>query len=442
MKRRPFAGVSQGYQEGQTALLFALLLLVFFMLFALALDAGFWYFDHRWAQNQAEAAALAGAYRLPSTDPGPAQSAAINYLANNGWASFFGEIQATAVPCGSSTSLSGALALVEVMDCRANDGRYDTVRVRVRRQTLTFLSGLFGVPVAYVSASATAQAGSAGGANVMPWAVVPPCARENTENNCDESYGYGFESNLLYSFRCVEASCDPSTYTPGNFGAIDSCGQGTTNYRDCITGEASSGFFFVGEEVYVEVQTGTQGQNTNSALVDLVTSHGEMLVNGSYTCDVQAWPDSSGKDSDGKEELMTTRVVTDSVGQWTIQDQCAHRAVLVPFIQRFPSRGSSEPVRVLGLGVFYIAGWDRDGPWGDAANWKIYYNDNDNRTEETGCVSKKPNPPPGGRVEKIWDCGMVWGYLLEGVNPADRFNLVRLSDKENPYAPIMVVLID
>jgi hypothetical protein len=37
---------------------------------------------------------------------------------------------------------------------------------------------------------------------------------------------------------------------------------------------------------------------------------------------------------------------------------------------------------------------------------------------------------------------MVWGYLLEGVDPADRFQLVQLSDKENPFAPIMVVLID
>jgi len=429
-------------RRGQTALMFLLLLLAFFMLFALALDAGFWYFDHRWAQNQAEAAALAGAYRLPNESPTDAYNAASRWLTQNGWS---GPIQISTPgqsACDSPNASplpSNVVGLVEVMNCRGSDSRYDTVRVRLRRNSLTFLSGLFGVNVAYVSASATAQAGSAGGANVMPWAVVPPCA---PKNDCDQSYGYGFESNLLYSFKCVEASCDPSTYTPGNFGAITSCGQGATNYRDCIKGAASSGFFYVDGEVYVEVQTGTQGQNTNSALVDLVTSHREQLVNGSYTCDVLATPNLYGNDPNGKQRLMTTWVYTDSVGRQRINDQCAHRAVLVPFIQSFPRSGSSNPVRVVGLGVFYIAGWDRNGPWGDAANWKIYDKDNKLVTPETGCVSTRPDPPRGGRVEKIWDCGMVWGYLLEGVDPADRFQLVQLSDKENPFAPIMVVLID
>ena len=37
-------------------------------LFALALDAGLWFFDHRTAQNQADAAALAAAQYLPSAD--------------------------------------------------------------------------------------------------------------------------------------------------------------------------------------------------------------------------------------------------------------------------------------------------------------------------------------------------------------------------------------
>src|SRR3972149_4700371 len=52
--------------SGQIAITAVLAFLVIFTVAALALDAGIWYFDHRWAQNQSEAAALAGVLELPS----------------------------------------------------------------------------------------------------------------------------------------------------------------------------------------------------------------------------------------------------------------------------------------------------------------------------------------------------------------------------------------
>ena len=65
------------------AITFVLSLMAIFAFFALSFDAGIWYFDHRWAQTQAEASALAGASYLPATNTFQADGAVGQWLGYN-----------------------------------------------------------------------------------------------------------------------------------------------------------------------------------------------------------------------------------------------------------------------------------------------------------------------------------------------------------------------
>ena len=156
-------------ESGQMA--FTMLIAVFavFVITALAFDAGLWYFDHRDAQSDSEAAALAAAGMLPATDTdrsaGPGEQ----------------------VPRRQRKPGSDGRELPDerrwhahpVRPARRLDGQLSTVTVCVRRQAPGFFAALSGIPFVHVSAASTALAGPADGSNVMPWAVVAP------DPNCD-----------------------------------------------------------------------------------------------------------------------------------------------------------------------------------------------------------------------------------------------------------------
>ena len=139
-------------ERGQSAWAVVLLMVVVFMFFAVAFDVGMWMFDHRTAQNQAEAAALAAVQELPSDDTTAAEAAAQDYLARNhvDWAS-------EGCPSG----------WIEFDDDN-EDGDYDKVRVCLERETGVVFSGLSNVGAVDVSAAATALVGRANIAQVMP----------------------------------------------------------------------------------------------------------------------------------------------------------------------------------------------------------------------------------------------------------------------------------
>ena len=130
-------------EDGQLAIGFALLLVVIFMFFALAFDAGLWYFDHRLVQNQVDAAALAGALELP--DPGNATTAALNYLAKNGIIDPSNEYDAVTHPQGSKCP---GLPAVQVLP---SGGPYDRVEVCQRRASAMVFSGLLNVTGTHVT---------------------------------------------------------------------------------------------------------------------------------------------------------------------------------------------------------------------------------------------------------------------------------------------------
>lgn len=389
-------------ERGQMAILFVLTLLVIFVFFALAFDAGLWYFDHRTAQNQSEAAALAAVQELPDSDTGDATSAADDWLTKNG-------------------SDSGERSCLDYSD-HNGDGKYETVRVCVRRQSPGIFAALSGIDFVHVSAVATATVGPVNMSNVMPWGIVPPdptCTAEagrQCQNDLDgdtvmedcgvfEDCPWGLDSERLYAFKVS------GTITPGNFGAIAACGNGATNYRDCVTGEMVSGFWEEGKTVQVETQTGNLGQNTNAALGSRYAAEG---ADGVYECDVASAPDATtGLDPDGKA-VAEDKFVNDP------QPGCDFRLVVVPIIDHFP-QGHSDTILVLGVATFGIAKWDRNSPWGDALG-----------TETVEC---------GQASGSGFDCGMVWGYLMKDALPPD-FLLEQIGDTDNPFAPLLIALIE
>ena len=258
------------------AILMVLVLPAIFLFFALAMDAGLWYLDHRLAQNQADAAVLAAVQHLPDADPGPATDAVYLWLEKNG---------------SNSEELKGCpesihdpdlvyvprpgLEYYDLHPASMKDGQYDAVRVCVRRESPGVFVKLANLDSIFVSAGATARVGPAGMASVLPWGIVPPdpdCDGwgQVCHNDLGVECGYytpgpgqdlcpwGLDTNKLYAFKIS----DPGTYTPGNFGALASCGVGLSQYKKCIEGETNSGFYAEGLTVNVGAQTGDGGANT------------------------------------------------------------------------------------------------------------------------------------------------------------------------------------
>jgi Flp pilus assembly protein TadG len=397
------------------AILFALTLLVVFIFFALAFDAGLWYFDHRTAQNQSEAAALAAVQELPADASGlsAATSAVNQWLAKNGAA---GDLADCPPPLEGKPNYSD----------RNGDGLFDTVRVCVGRKSPGIFAALSkpSIKWVWVSAAATATVGPVTISNVMPWGIVPPdppctadagrqCQNKFNNDGVMEDCGvfedcpWGLDPNRLYPFKLG------SSITPGNFGEIAACGgSGASDYRACITGAKVSGFWEEGGEINVETKTGSTGQNTNAALEDRYASE---LVGGVYQCDVVSKPDATtGLDPQGKAAAQD-KFVDDP------QPGCERRLVVVPIIDRFPTHGASETITVLGIATFGIAKWDRKSPWNDSTG---------TATAECGLASKDD-----------FDCGMVWGYLMKDALPPD-FLLEQIGDTDNPLAPLLIALVD
>jgi hypothetical protein len=387
------------------AFLMALLVLGVIAITGMSYDAGVWYFDHRTAQNQAEAAALAAAIELPAVDTTAATTAADEYLEKNG-------AEKTAGPgCPANDDHSH----IEFQDL-TGDTIPDAVTVCVRRQSPGAFSKLSGINFVHVSASAKARIGPVTSANVMPWAVVPP------DINC----GPGETCPIVGNPGCAFADCpyaiDPDklivfkqkggeAVAPGNFGAILAC-EKANFYEDCIAGRASDGFFSEGGNVSVGSDTGSNAKATFDGLerrYSTETSHG--------TCDVAVKPDaSSGRDPAGHSAAQAKYTAADA-------GICARRLVLVPIVEAFDN-GSNPSMHVLGVATFAIVGWDRTNPYNDAQG-----------TAGIVCGGTVPNKTPA------YSCGSVWGFFIKDAIPPD-FLLNQIGDTDNPFAPLLIALVD
>jgi Flp pilus assembly protein TadG len=137
-------------ERGQMAILFVLTLLVVFIFFALAFDAGLWYFDHRTAQNQADAAALAAVQELPDTAVANATNVAKQWLTKNGAS---GDLATCAEPPDGCPHLRDGDIVYS--DCD-RDNSWDTIRVCVGRDSPGIFAALSNIKSVHVSAVARA----------------------------------------------------------------------------------------------------------------------------------------------------------------------------------------------------------------------------------------------------------------------------------------------
>ena len=215
---------------------------------------------------------------------------------------------------------------------------------------------------------------------------------------------WGLSPDRLFTFK-VSAE-----YLPGDLAPITACGVGALEYSECVEGQLTSEFYAEGETANVAVQTGNLGANTNAALENRYAVEG---ADGLYECDVEATPDSTGLDPDGKEAARYAYVEDPIAG-------CEYRLVVVPVIDPLPLQGASEDVLVLGVATFAIAKWDRAPGYGDAQG-----------TPEDPCGELV------GPVVGLFECGMVWGYLMEGAQPPDF--LLEQGETTNPFAPVITI---
>ena len=463
------AAILRRDERGQIGIIMVLILPMMFLFFAMALDAGIWYFDHRLAQNQADAAALAAAQYLPaevsSEQHHLALAAVDTWVTKNG--SNPGELD-----CGDGRPSP------EFMDLHpaANpDGKVDAVRVCVRRQSPGVFSRLADLEFIYVSAAATARVGPVGIANVKPWAIAPEdpfcnlsiadggriCQADLNEDGIPEDCGFyppipvgheqaslglcpwGLHEERLQRFKVSSGA----KYTPGNFAPIRACsGSGGNVYQDCISGDITSGFYEVGQQVWIEIETGNMVGPTKSGLDELyehesVTLNGLLLADGKYEdiweCDVFSTPHPlTGMDRDGLERATATYVEGNGINRenpLTLVDEwydyrrgCNQRLVSIAIIDHFPSGGGYA--LVLGVGTFGIASWDRKNP-GALGNGDV------DTKQICGQAKTVDKGGDGG-----FECGMVWGYFMKDAQPPSV--LLNIIETDNPFAPLLIAMVE
>jgi len=104
---------------------------------------------------------------------------------------------------------------------------------------------------------------------------------------------------------------------------------------------------------------------------------------------------------------------------------CAYRLVPIPIISSLPPHGGGD-VTVLGVASFGVAKWN-----------STVAQDRYQGTSTSACRNPGTGPLPVGEFK----CGVVWGYLFTDVTPPEIL-LEQIGDSSNPFAPILIALVD
>ncbi len=305
-------------ERGQALVLFALALAVLLGFTAMAVDVGIFLHQRRDLQNDADAAALAGAAFLPNVSLATQNSQ--DWTAKN-----FDD--------GNEVVKS-----IQVSTYRASN---DRIRVDVEQEVSFVFGRALGLISDTMHASATAGRVPVTAGCVAPWAI------QGVVN--DASVDYGLNPTALYTFQLSGGTWG----TPGNFGALAVYGGGTSDYRNAVEGNcgemvacgSNSPYVAEGQTLPCATQTGALGQNTNDALRERYPS------STWATCDV----------------AVGANGYTDAQAKAALP-QCKDRAVTLAIINAFPPQGQSADIQIWGLASFYIARWDRWPAYGNGNN--------------------------------------------------------------------------
>jgi hypothetical protein len=302
-------------QRGQMLVLFVLGLAVLLGFTAMAVDVGLFLHQRRDLQNDADAAALAGAAYLP--DASLATQKAQEWVAKN-----FDD--------GDEVVKS-----IVVSSYRAPN---DRIRVDVEQEVSFVFGRALGLTSDTMGASATAGRVPVTTSCIAPWAI------QGVVN--DPSADYGLTRSALYVFQLSAGDWA----SPGNYGALGVYGSGTADYRSAIEGncgdvlacDSDSPYVAEGDTLSCDSMTGAVGSNTDAALTT------RYPPSTWAACDVQT-------DADGYAEAAAKAELP----------ECKDRAVPLAIINSFPPQGQSAEVEIWGLATFYVAGWDRWPPRGN-----------------------------------------------------------------------------
>jgi Flp pilus assembly protein TadG len=176
-------------ERGQAIVLSVLALVALLGMCALVLDVGNWFRTKRRLQATSDAAALAGAQRLPSS-PSGAQTMALDYANKNG-----GDVKAADITISTTFTAN------------------DTITVRARKTEAGVFSKVVGIDNANIGASAKARVDAPFQAkNVAPMVVY--CDHPLLKN-CDGTGNPKFGTNTDLPFD------KDSTGAPGAFGMLN-----------------------------------------------------------------------------------------------------------------------------------------------------------------------------------------------------------------------------
>ena len=252
----------QKKQRGISTIYFALSLVVFLGVMGLVVDIGFLYWRRAEAQKSADAAALAGAMKLPDTSL--ALSAAQSYATQNGY----------------NVNVSG----VTVTGQANPDGSHPNwYRVSVRRTERLFFGSVFRMFTTQIGATATAEFTSKEPINVWGVGTYGTVGTQSLEISGPYgmySYGDPYATRYLDN-NSSNPLYDPNgynynLYVPSNYSTINSTTTVMLELYDATSGTSGSGWH---DEVY-----SSHGVSTQATTV--YTIYRPDLTPNDYTDDV------------------------------------------------------------------------------------------------------------------------------------------------------------
>ena len=244
-------------ERGQTLALITVFMMSLLGMAALAIDAGSWYQDRRHVQNDADAAALAGAANIPA---GTASSSASAQFTKN--------------------KMSGETASITTPAA-------DTITVTTSYSASSFFAKLFGKSSAAISATATAKIQASGAVkhHISPY-VVTEASYNNGQGttlfNCDAKGNCG-TADLPTAANTTGGSCSGSVYT------------GTSaNIQSAILGQIDIGQVNIGGCLSPKTGNSQPSGNTVNQLAGSFSQDLRNLGNNQYEVISTSWDDAQG----------------------------------------------------------------------------------------------------------------------------------------------------
>jgi Flp pilus assembly protein TadG len=281
-------------ERGQSLALITIFMMSLLGMAALAIDAGSWYQDKRHLQDDADAAALAGAAYIPSGTA--TTSATANFNKNK----LSGETAAVTTPAA------------------------DTVTVTATYPAASYFAKLFGITSATITATATAKIQAAGSVahHISPYAVLRSVYNNGFGTTLFTCTGSGVTSNcgtvdLPTSANVTGGSCSGPVYAGVSQNVSDALSDlidiGPLVLGGCLSPKPGAS---QGSATVADGLSGTFNQDLRS------------VGSGAYEVIHQSWDDPQG---------------------------LPPRLIYVPIVDAF-SQGTTGPWTITGFAWFYMTG--------------------------------------------------------------------------------------